>query len=153
MQAQKLVVSTVNVGAVGLGSNILYQTYFVCLKETSHRTVIEYGKSRGSAEDGEVFLTMIDEEHPLFVRFYSFGNGEDPLDIVDAHIILRNLMKATCKGDTSLDVVSNMCLQSCHELCDPDRGLFSFELLITLLIRVAKLLVAFDRTHDNPWLS
>ena len=133
MQAQKLVVSTVDVGAVGLGSTILYQTYFVCLKETAHRTVIEYGKTRGSAEGGDVFLTMIDEERPLFVRFYSFGNGEDPLDIVDAHIILRSLLQATCKGDTSLDVVSNMCLQSCHELCDPDRGLFAVELVITYL--------------------
>ena len=136
MQAQKLVVSTVDVGAVGLGSNILYQTYVVCLKETSYRTVIEYGKSRGLAEDGEIFLTMIDEEHPLFVRFYSFGNGEDPLDIVDAHIVLRSLMKATCEGDTSLDVLSNMCLQRCHELCNPDRGLsemFSVDLFITFL--------------------
>ncbi|KAL9951279.1 hypothetical protein ACROYT_G043917 [Oculina patagonica] len=121
-KSQKLIVSTVDPGAVGLGSDILYQTYFVCVKETSYRTVIEYGKSRGSAEDGDVYLTMIDEENPHLVRFYSFGNGEDPLEIVDAHIVPRSLMKANCKGDTSLDVVSNMCLQSCHELCDPDRG-------------------------------
>lgn len=123
MQSQKLVVSTVDAGAVGLGSDILYQTYFVCVKETSHRTVIEYGKSSGSGEDGDVYLTMIDEGSPHLVRFYSYGNGEDPLEIVDAHIVPRSETKANCKGDTSLDAVSNMCLQSCHELCDPDRGL------------------------------
>ena len=116
-------VSTVDAGAVGLGSETLYQTYFVCVKETSYRTVIEYGKSSGSAGDGDVYLTMIDEEDPHLVRFYSYGNGEDPLKIVDAHIVPRSVMKASCKGDTSLDAVSNMCLQSCHELCDPDRGL------------------------------
>lgn len=151
-----MVVSTVDVGAVGLGSNILYQTYLVCVKETSYRTVIEYGKSRGSAEDGDVFLTMIDDKNPLFVRFYSFGNGEDPLDIVDAHIVLRSQMKATCKGDTSLDVVSNMCLQSCHPLCDPDRGLshvFSVELFYNIPTREVPyfLLHSCYRTHNNLW--
>ena len=115
-------VSTVDVTAVGLGNAVLYQSYFVCLKETSKSTVIEYGKSRGSTEFGDVYLTMIDSNDPLYVRFYSFGNGEKPLEIIDAHIISRRLTKAECKGDTVLDKLTNMCVQNCHELCDPTLG-------------------------------
>ena len=96
-------VSTVDVNAVGLGADILYQSYFVCLKETSQSTVIEYGKSQGTTANGDVYLTIIDRVNPLFVRFYSFGNGEKPMVVVDAHIIPRHLTKADCKGDTVLD--------------------------------------------------
>ena len=117
-----LKVSTVDVNAVGLGADILYQTYFVCLKETLHSTVIEYGKTQGSTENGDVYLTMIDRHHPLLVRFYSFGNGEETLEVVDAHVISRHLTKANCRGDTALDNQTNMCVQHCNELCDPTQG-------------------------------
>ena len=116
-------VSTVDVNAVGLGASILYQSYFVCLKETSQSTVIEYGKSVSTTESGDVYLTMIDRDEPLFVRFYSFGNGEKPLEVVDAHIVSRRLTKADCRGDTVLDKQTNMCAQRCHELCDPTQGI------------------------------
>ena len=115
-------VSTVENNAVGLGADLLYQSYFVCLKETSKSTVIEYGKSQGTTEFGDVYLTMIDTDHPLFVRFYSFGNGEKQLEVVDAHIISRHLTKAKCRGDTMYDKETNMCVQHCHELCDPTQG-------------------------------
>ena len=123
LQSQKLIVSTTDVSAVGLGADVLYQHYFVCVKETSESTVIEYGKSLGTSERGDVFLTMIDRADPLQVRFWSFGNGDEPLEIIDAHIVSRHLTEANCRGDTSLDVESNMCVQNCHELCDPAQGL------------------------------
>lgn len=121
-KSQRLMVSSVDVNAVGLGAEILYQSYFVCVKETSKSTVIEYGKSQGTTEFGDVYLTMIDRDDPLFVRFYSFGNGEDPLEVVDAHILSRHLTKAHCKGDTVHDKETNMCVQDCHVLCDPNQG-------------------------------
>ena len=121
-QSQQLMISTVDINAVGLGADILYQSYFVCVKESSASTVIEYGKSQGTTETGDVYLTMIDTDQPLNVRFYSFGNGEKPLEIVDAHIISRHLTKANCKGDTVLDVQTNMCVQNCHPQCDPAQG-------------------------------
>ena len=116
-------VSTVDVNAVGLGAAILYQSYFVCLKETPQSTVIEYGKSFTTTESGDVYLTMLDRDDPLFVRFYSFGNGEKPLEVVDTHIVSRRLTKADCRGDTVLDKQTNMCVQHCHELCDPTQGI------------------------------
>ena len=115
-------VSSVDVNAVGLGADILYQSYFVCLKEASQSTVIEYGKSKGTTEFGDVYLTMIDRDNNLDVQFYSFGNGEEPLEVVDAHILSRLLTKAYCKGDTKLDNETNICVQDCHVLCDPLQG-------------------------------
>ena len=122
-QSQKLVVSTIEKSAVGLGADVLYQSYFVCVKESSESTVIEYGKSQGTTEKGDVYLTMMDADNPLFVRFYSFGNGEKPMEVVDAHIISRHLTKANCKGDTVLDIETNMCVQNCHTQCDPTQGI------------------------------
>ena len=115
-------VSSVDVNAVGLGADILYQSYFVCVKESSKSTVIEFGKSQGTTEFGDVYLTMIDRDNPLDVQFYSFGNGEEPLEVVDAHILSRLLTKAHCEGDTKLDDQTNMCVQDCHVLCDPLQG-------------------------------
>ena len=96
--------------AVGLGSDVLYQAYFVCLTETPERTVIEYGKSQRSTGHGDVFLTMVDTVEPLIVRWYSFGNGEEPLQVLDAHILSRPLTKATCRGENGLDEGTNMCI-------------------------------------------
>ena len=123
MQSQKQVVSTTDVNAVGLGADVLYQPYFVCVKETPESTVLEYGKSLGTSEKGDVYLSMIDRNDPLYVRFWSFGNADEPLEIVDAHVVSRRLTEANCKGDTVLDKESNMCVQICHELCDPTQGL------------------------------
>ena len=123
-------VSTVDESAVGLGTDVLYQSYFVCLKETSQSTVIEYGKTLASTEKGDVYLTMIDTDNPIMVRFYTFGCGEKHLDVVDAHIISRHLTKANCRGDTVLDNQTNMCVQHCNELCDPAQGTFQFQFVV-----------------------
>ena len=121
-----------DVDAVGLGDEILYQPYFVCIKQDEKATVIEYGKSQGTTENGEIYLSMIDKERPLRVRFYAFGNGEDPLEVTDAHILKRSLTKAECKGDTHKDQDSDMCVQKCHEMCDPLKGM-AFWLLHTFV--------------------
>jgi len=123
-QSQTLKVSSVDVDAVGLGDQILYQPYFVCVKQEPDATIIEYGKSQGTTEKGEIYLSMIDKEKTrLHVRFYAFGNGEDALEITDAHVLKRSLIKAECKGDTTKDVGTYMCIQKCHEMCDPLKGM------------------------------
>ena len=135
--------------AVGLGADILYQSYFVCVKESSESTVIEYGKSQGSTEFGDVYLTMIDTVNPLFVRFYAFGTGDKPLEVVDAHIVSRHLTKANCRGDTTLDKETNMCVQNCHIQCDPTQGnlthyeYFIFKVNLTSTIKCTQYLPIF----------
>lgn len=117
-------VSTLNINALGLGNGILYQSYFVCVKESSEDgTLIEYGKSQGYTESRDVFLSMKDTQNPFHSRFYSFGNGEDAVQIVDVHVLPRRLNNANCRGDTKLDEKTNLCVQDCHELCDPAQGM------------------------------
>lgn len=116
-------VSTLNINAVGLGNGILYQSYFVCVKESSEGTLIEYGKSQGFSENRDVFLSMYDKHNPLYSRFYSFGNGEDPVQVVDVHVLSRRLSNVNCRGDTMLDEETNLCVQDCNDLCDPAQGM------------------------------
>lgn len=116
-------VSTLNINAVGLGNGILYQSYFVCVKESPEGTLIEYGKSQGFTKNRDVFLTMNDTQNPFYSRFYSFGNGEDPVQVVDVHVLSRRLSNVKCRGDTKLDEKTNLCVQDCHELCDPAQGM------------------------------
>lgn len=112
-----------DVDAIGLGDEILYQPYFVCVKQEPDATTIEYGKSQGTTEEGEIYLSLIDKEKPvLHVRFYAFGNGEDALEVTNAHVLKRSLTTAECKGDTSKDPDTSMCVQKCHELCNPVKG-------------------------------
>lgn len=116
-------VSTLNINAVGLGNGILYQSYFVCVKESPEGTLIEYGKSQGFTKNRDVFLAMNDTQNPFYSRFYSFGNGEDPVQVVDVHVLSRRLSNVKCRGDTKLDEKTNLCVQDCHELCDPAQGM------------------------------
>ncbi|XP_031555975.1 uncharacterized protein LOC116292763 [Actinia tenebrosa] len=117
-----LKVSTVNKNAVALGDPILFQSYFVCITETttSRGTLIEYGKSMGTTETGNVYLSMNEYHDVLHVRFYSFGNNKEPAQVVDSHVFSRAKTKTTCKGDTQAD--GDNCVQKCHETCDPIAG-------------------------------
>jgi hypothetical protein len=73
-------------------------------------------------DSGDVYLTMIDHNQPLHVRFYSFGNGEEPMQVVDSHVVSRSLTTTECKGDTHKDKQESICVQKCHEACDPMAG-------------------------------
>ncbi|XP_031555995.1 uncharacterized protein LOC116292780 [Actinia tenebrosa] len=121
-KSQRLKVSTVNTNAVALGDALLYQSYFVCVTESTTSTVIEYGKSQGTTDSGDVYLTMIDHDQPLHVRFYSFANGEESAQIVDSHVVSRKLTTSECKGDTYRDKEEPNCVQRCHEACAPLTG-------------------------------
>ncbi|XP_032235405.2 uncharacterized protein LOC116617089 isoform X2 [Nematostella vectensis] len=124
-KAQKLQVSTVDSNAVGLGDSKLYQSYFVCLRETDDSTIIEYGKTSGRTNAGDVYLTMIDakdkvgDNEPLKVRFYAFGNDDNDLQVMDAHIQDRAQTQTKCMGSTKEVPGETYCLQDCHEACDP----------------------------------
>ena len=120
-QSQKLQVSTVNPDAVSLGGRVLYQNYFVCLTKTKQNTTLEYGKFEESDEDkANVYLSFVDTEDTQTVRFYAFGSGERAVQVVDAHVIPRESLSATCEGDAVW--VDGRCRQTCHELCDPEKG-------------------------------
>ena len=84
--------------------------------------MIEYGKSIGTSDSGDVYLNFIDSTNHLNVRFYAFGNDEKPAKVMDAHIVSRSLTQVDCKGDTTRDRELDMCVQKCHPYCDPLAG-------------------------------
>ena len=121
-QGTTLKTSTLNINARALGDASLYQSYFVCITESEQSTLVEFGKSLGTSDSGDIYLNMIDNEDHLNVRFYAFGNDENPAMVMDAHIISRLLTKAECKGDTVKDLETNLCIKKCHKDCDPLAG-------------------------------
>lgn len=94
----------------------------MCITESGNSTLLEYGKSLGTSDSGDIYLNWIDSQDHLNVRFYAFGNNQDPAKVMDAHIISRQLTKAECKGDTIKDTETNVCVQKCHKDCDPLAG-------------------------------
>ena len=94
----------------------------MCVTESESTTLIEYGKTLGTTESGDIYLNMLDVGDRLNVRFYAFGNGDKKLDVIDAHIVSRDMTKADCKGDTHMDLETRLCTQKCHEDCDPLHG-------------------------------
>lgn len=121
-QGNQVKTSTTNKNARGLGDPSLLQSYFVCVTESESTTLMEYGKTMGTTESGDIYLNMLDITDRLNVRFYAFGNGDKDLDVIDAHIVPRDLTEAECKGDTYMDLESRLCTQNCHEDCDPLYG-------------------------------
>lgn len=111
--------STADPNARGLGDPSLLQAYFVCVTESTSTTLIEYGKTMGTTESGDVYLNMLDTTHRLNVRLYAFANSRERAYIIDAHIVSRSMTEAECKGDTHKDLESRLCTQNCHEDCDP----------------------------------
>lgn len=115
-------ISTSDIGALSIADGLLYQSYFVCLYEKPDSTLIEYGKTLGTSEGAYVYLMHLDKANPLNVRFYAFANLKEVVKIWDAHIIKRDQMDAECKGATYKDLQTNLCVQKCHEYCDPFEG-------------------------------
>jgi len=116
------VTTTSDTGALAIGDTLLYQSYFVCLYEKPDSTLIEYGKTLGTSDGGDIYLMHLDTDNPLNVRFYAFGNLNEAVKIWDAHIVPRDTTDADCKGDTYKDLPTNLCVQKCHQYCDPFAG-------------------------------
>ncbi|XP_068693345.1 uncharacterized protein [Montipora foliosa] len=112
--------------AVGIGAVSIHQSYFVCLRESNKAVRIEYGKSQGSSDAGDVFLSFGDvverDSKPLSVRFYGFGIEDLPAKIMDAHLLSRRLTETICKGKTREDNPTGLCVEECHLTCDPTAG-------------------------------
>lgn len=111
--------STTDPNARGLGDPSILQAYFVCVTESESTTLIEYGKTMGTTESGDVYLNLLDTTERLNVRLYAFANSRERAYVIDAHIVPRGMTEAECKGDTHKDLDSGLCTQKCHEDCDP----------------------------------
>ena len=101
---------------------MLYESYFVCITISGQATLIEYGKSVGTKDGGIVYLNMIDRSRNFDIRFYAFGNKDEPANIMDAHIVSHKRTEVTCKGRTVKDAIENLCADNCHRHCNPVAG-------------------------------
>ena len=109
---------------MAIGGSVLFESYFVCITISGQNTLIEYGKNIGTKDGGNVYLNMIDNNRNLDIRFYAFGNKDDPVIIMDARIVSHYQTTVQCKGDTVKDAIENMCAKNCHRHCDPVAGLY-----------------------------
>lgn len=100
------------------GDDFFYQLYFVCIIEFEKSIFIEYGKSLGILDSGDIYLNMIDIQNFINVCFYVFGNDENFVKIMDVYLVLCLLMMVECKGDIVKDMEINFCVQKCYKDCD-----------------------------------
>ena len=62
-------------------------------------------------------MVYTDESKPIGIRFYSFGSGENDIEIMDARIISgRATGEMECTGGTVM--VDGMCVEDCHPECN-----------------------------------
>ncbi|KAI8494110.1 hypothetical protein Bbelb_284570, partial [Branchiostoma belcheri] len=105
--------------ARSLGDSKLFQPYFICLEEDAEkmRTYIKYGVGSDTSEKGLVYMVYIYQGPPLGIRFYSFGSGEKPVEIMDARVIEGGATgDMECTGGTVLK--DGMCVEDCHPECN-----------------------------------
>ena len=89
---------------MAIGEGVIFESYFVCITISGKNTLIEYGKNQGTRDAGNVYLNMIDNNRNFDVRFYAFGNKDEPVNIMDAHMVSHNRTDIQCKGDTKLKI-------------------------------------------------
>ncbi|XP_019618562.1 PREDICTED: uncharacterized protein LOC109465632 [Branchiostoma belcheri] len=105
--------------ARSLGDSKLFQPYFICLEEDAEnmRTYIKYGVGSDTSEKGLVYMVYNDRSPPLGIRFYSFGSGEESVEIMDARVIEGGATgQMECTGGTVLK--DGICVEDCHPECD-----------------------------------
>ncbi|CAH1233484.1 Hypp764 [Branchiostoma lanceolatum] len=106
--------------ARSLGDSKLFQPYFICLEEDVEKTYIKYGIGSDTSEKGLVYMVYIDDSPPLGIRFYSFGSGEEDVEIMDARIIEGRATEVECRGGTVMK--DGNCVENCHPECNGDNG-------------------------------
>ncbi|XP_066266192.1 uncharacterized protein [Branchiostoma lanceolatum] len=102
--------------ARSLGDSKLFQPYFICLEEDAEKTYIKYGIGSDTSEKGLVYMVYIDDSPPLGIRFYSFGSGEEDVEIMDARIIEGGATEVECRGGTVM--MDGICAEDCHPECN-----------------------------------
>ncbi len=110
-----------NKDAWALGSETLYQSYFVCVLVKQGSTSISYGKAEENEDvNHHVWLAYEDHKDPISVQFYTFGSGEHQVNIMDINTLEQSFADFTCKGELAGDSQdSTGCRKQCHRECDP----------------------------------
>ncbi|CAH1275210.1 SCUBE1 [Branchiostoma lanceolatum] len=117
-KALRLQTTQLSDNAGGLGSAILYQSYFVCVTEDVEKetTVIQYGKTPDNEERPHVWLSFTFHELAS-LRYYSFGSGESPVKVMGLSLLNTPANDfIICRQGT--EMVNGVCQQKCHSECE-----------------------------------
>ncbi|CAH1247890.1 Hypp8047 [Branchiostoma lanceolatum] len=69
-------------------------------------------------EKGLVYMVYIDDSQPLGIQFYSFGSGEEPVEVMDARVIEGGATgEMECSGGTVMNE-DGICVEDCHPECN-----------------------------------
>ncbi|CAH1252513.1 COLEC10 [Branchiostoma lanceolatum] len=116
--AMELAVTQLEQGATGLGSDNLYQSYFVCITENPQtgRTTVQYGKTPENEERAHVWLEYQFTGIPA-VHFYAFGSGDQEVKLTGVSQLDRTAEELiVCREGTRKS--GGRCVQVCHEQCE-----------------------------------
>eukprot|EP00058_Branchiostoma_floridae_P005553 XP_002591041.1 hypothetical protein BRAFLDRAFT_69406 [Branchiostoma floridae] len=117
-KAMRLAVTQLDKGAKGLGSDRLYQSYFVCVTEDvpESLTTVQFGKTPDNEDRGHVWL---DYQFPevLSLHYYAFGSGEHPVKLMGVTQIFKPAdLNVVCREGTVKE--GDRCVQVCHAECE-----------------------------------
>eukprot|EP00058_Branchiostoma_floridae_P004870 XP_002590358.1 hypothetical protein BRAFLDRAFT_76619 [Branchiostoma floridae] len=116
-KALRLEVTQVDKGSKGLGSDMLYQSYFVCVEEDLEEstTTVQFGKTPDNEDRGHVWL---DYQFPdvLSLHFYAFGSGEHAVKMMGVSQAFKpSDLNIVCREGTVKE--GGRCVQVCHAEC------------------------------------
>ncbi|CAH1268597.1 Hypp3919 [Branchiostoma lanceolatum] len=116
-KALRLEVTQLDKGAKGLGSDTLYQSYFVCVEEdlTESTTTIQFGKTPDNEDRGHVWLDYQFRD-VLSLHYYAFGSGEHAVKLMGVSQIFKPAdLNVVCREGTVKE--GDRCVQVCHAEC------------------------------------
>ncbi|XP_066264377.1 uncharacterized protein [Branchiostoma lanceolatum] len=117
-KAMRLQTTQLSDNAGGLGSAILYQSFFVCVTEDVEKatTSIQYGKTPDNEERPHVWLSFTFHESAS-LRYYSFGSGESPVKVMGLSLLDTPAKDfIICRQGT--EMINGVCQQKCHSECE-----------------------------------
>merc|ERR1719334_2453030 len=99
-----------------LGSESLYESYFICLRKMNNELLVQYGKGK----EYEVSLVYASYKYKYSLNFdnlfYAFGTGEEKVSIRDLHIEKDSPSNQRCMR--GLLYRDGQCFLQCHPQCD-----------------------------------
>ena len=99
-----------------LGSDTLYEPYFVCIRKMNNELLVQYGKGKES-EVGLVYASYKYDYSLNFNNlFYAFGTGEEKVSIRDLHVGKNAPSNQRCMN--GLLYRDGQCFLQCHPQCD-----------------------------------
>ncbi|XP_035682322.1 uncharacterized protein LOC118419823 [Branchiostoma floridae] len=117
-KALRLAVTQLDKGSKGLGSDTLYQSYFICIEEDLDQstTTVQFGKTPDNEDRGHVWLDY--QFHDvLSLHFYAFGSGEHAVKMMGVSQTFKPTdLNIVCREGTVKE--GDRCVQVCHAECD-----------------------------------